>query len=123
MRVKLVGDMSGLRDGEPWPGPGEIVDVTDDEGTQMLINGMAVGPDQKHPEADRRAALRKFQAEQDKADQKDAAEQAKVDMKVAADRVDADQKRADARAEAERKALAGTGTAVTTTAVADRKAV
>jgi hypothetical protein len=111
--------MSGLRNGEPWPGPGEVMDLPEDEASQMLINGMAVGPDQKHPEADRRAAFRKYQEEQAKADQKAAVEQAKTDQKAAADRADADQKAAEARAEAERKALGVGAPVVTTTKAAN----
>lgn len=42
MRVKLKGDMSGTRDGVPWPCRGEEIDLPDDEGVALCAAGMAV---------------------------------------------------------------------------------
>jgi len=41
MRVKMIVQMSGTRDGEPWPGRGEIVDLPGEEAAQMCAAGMA----------------------------------------------------------------------------------
>jgi hypothetical protein len=42
MRVKMKVVMSGTRNGESWPLPGDDVDVPDDEGASMCANGLAV---------------------------------------------------------------------------------
>jgi len=41
MRVKIKGDMSGTRDGQPWPTRGEEIDLPDDEGAALCAQGMA----------------------------------------------------------------------------------
>jgi hypothetical protein len=41
MRVKLKSDVSGTRDGQPWPARGEEVDLPDDEGAALCAAGMA----------------------------------------------------------------------------------
>lgn len=41
MRVRLLGDISGTRDGQDWPPRGSIVDLPDDEATQLCRGGMA----------------------------------------------------------------------------------
>lgn len=41
MRVKLLIELSGDRDGRPWPARGEEVDLPDDEGALMCANGYA----------------------------------------------------------------------------------
>jgi hypothetical protein len=40
MRVRIEVDMSGTRNGIPWPSRGRIVDLPDDEARDMLHNGM-----------------------------------------------------------------------------------
>jgi hypothetical protein len=40
--VTMVGYVSGLRDGKPWPLPGHAVDLPDDEAIQLIGNQMAV---------------------------------------------------------------------------------
>jgi hypothetical protein len=37
MKVKITGD----RDGQEWPAPGEELTVPDDEGVHLCANGMA----------------------------------------------------------------------------------
>jgi hypothetical protein len=46
--VRLTTDISGTRDGQPWPGKGETVDVPDDEAAQLVDAGLAEDPD-AHP--------------------------------------------------------------------------
>jgi len=41
MQVKLLVDISGTRNGEPWPGRGESVDLPEDEARAMIAVGMA----------------------------------------------------------------------------------
>jgi hypothetical protein len=103
MRVKLVSDMSGLRNGEPWPGPGEVVDLTEDEANNMLINGTAVMPDQKHA-ADARFAAKQAADKKAEVDRKAGIEKAKADAKAAIDKAAAEQKALDDQAAADKKA-------------------
>lgn len=43
MKVRMVTQMSGVRhDGRPWPGPGNDLDVTNEEGAYLVHNGIAV---------------------------------------------------------------------------------
>lgn len=42
MIVRLVQEMSGLRDGVPWPARGELVDLPDEEAIRMCENRTAV---------------------------------------------------------------------------------
>ena len=42
MHVRLLGQMSGTRDGVPWPPRGSVVDLTDEEAISLCRNGMAV---------------------------------------------------------------------------------
>lgn len=41
MIVKMVGDVSGTRDGVPWPARGAEFDVGDDEGAALCASGLA----------------------------------------------------------------------------------
>ena len=41
MHVKLKVDMSGTRDGAPWPARGETLEVDDAEGADLCAAGMA----------------------------------------------------------------------------------
>lgn len=43
--VRMTGDMSGTRDGQNWPGPGETVEVTDAEARALKQGGMAQDED------------------------------------------------------------------------------
>jgi hypothetical protein len=41
MRVKMKVQVSGTRDGLPWPDRGETVDLPDEEAAQLCAAGMA----------------------------------------------------------------------------------
>lgn len=41
MKVKMKVDITGTRDGKPWPGIGEEVDLPDDEGKDLCAAGIA----------------------------------------------------------------------------------
>lgn len=42
MRVKMKADVSGTRNGRPWPVRGEVVEVGDQEGADLCAAGIAV---------------------------------------------------------------------------------
>jgi hypothetical protein len=42
MKVKLRGDISGSRDGQPWPPAGTELDLPDDEAATLCANGSAI---------------------------------------------------------------------------------
>ncbi|MEU9208545.1 hypothetical protein AB0D27_11465 [Streptomyces sp. NPDC048415] len=42
MKVRIKGDISGSRDGIPWPKRGETMELPDDEGTALCASGLAV---------------------------------------------------------------------------------
>lgn len=41
MKVRIKGDISGSRNGVPWPARGETIDLPDDEAAQMCESGLA----------------------------------------------------------------------------------
>ncbi|MCO5986568.1 hypothetical protein NE235_10685 [Actinoallomurus spadix] len=41
MRVKMRHQISGTRDGQDWPAPGEEIDLPEDEAVSVLNSGMA----------------------------------------------------------------------------------
>jgi hypothetical protein len=41
MKVQMKAQISGLRDGKPWPDVDEVVDLPDDEATQLVASGVA----------------------------------------------------------------------------------
>ncbi len=41
MRVRLLGDISGTRDGQNWPPRGSEIDLPDDEAVALCGQGMA----------------------------------------------------------------------------------
>lgn len=43
--VRLVGKISGTRDGKEWPAPGETIALPEDEANALLASGIAVKPD------------------------------------------------------------------------------
>lgn len=43
--VRMVGRISGSRDGKDWPAPGGTIELPTEEADALLINGMAVEPD------------------------------------------------------------------------------
>jgi len=46
MRVRLLVDVSGTRDGVPWPSRGNEMDLPDDEARQLVAATMAVPVDE-----------------------------------------------------------------------------
>lgn len=40
-KVRLLAQISGLRDGKPWPAAGNFVTVSDDEADTLIRNGQA----------------------------------------------------------------------------------
>ena len=42
MLVTMIGEISGARDGVPWPRIGESIDLPDDEAVLLIENRMAV---------------------------------------------------------------------------------
>lgn len=42
MLVKMTSDISGSRDGKPWPRPGFTLDVPETEARELIDQGMAV---------------------------------------------------------------------------------
>lgn len=41
MRVTMKAQVSGLRDGEPWPPVGGVIDVPDDEAVSLIAQSLA----------------------------------------------------------------------------------
>lgn len=41
MKVRMKVDMSGTRNGQPWPPRGEVADVDDREGADLCAAGIA----------------------------------------------------------------------------------
>lgn len=42
MKVEMKHEVSGTRDGEPWPPIGGEITVPDEEGAELCASGMAV---------------------------------------------------------------------------------
>jgi hypothetical protein len=42
VKVRIKGDISGSRNGVPWPKRGETMELPDDEGTALCASGLAV---------------------------------------------------------------------------------
>lgn len=40
-KVKMVARISGTRNGEDWPAPGEVADVSADEAAALIAAGLA----------------------------------------------------------------------------------
>lgn len=49
MKVRLAVDISGTRDGVPWPPKGSVIDLPSDEAKSMLHAGTAKSPDEDEP--------------------------------------------------------------------------
>lgn len=49
MRVRMLTQQSGTRDGENWPAPGEEVDLPDSEARALVSGGSAEPLDTDHP--------------------------------------------------------------------------
>lgn len=46
-KVEIVNRISGTRNGESWPAPGETLDVSDDEAETLIRQGNAKLPETK----------------------------------------------------------------------------
>lgn len=42
MRVRMTSQISGTRDGQPWPAPGQEIDLPDSEAQALISGGTAV---------------------------------------------------------------------------------
>lgn len=47
MRVQMVVQISGARDGADWPAPGGVLEVPAAEGAELVSNGFAKVPEGK----------------------------------------------------------------------------
>lgn len=52
MKITMVAEITGLRDGKPWPARGESITVPDDEAEVMIANNLA----KKYEKADESVA-------------------------------------------------------------------
>jgi hypothetical protein len=43
-KVRMIGQISGTRDGKDWPAPGGEITLPDDEANALIANGLAVDP-------------------------------------------------------------------------------
>lgn len=41
MKIRMKADISGVRDGHPWPRRGETVEVPDHQGADLCASGLA----------------------------------------------------------------------------------
>lgn len=41
MKVRLIVELSGARNGQPWPGRGEVVDLPADEAQELVVSRIA----------------------------------------------------------------------------------
>ena len=62
MKVRMKGDVSGSRNGVPWPARGEVMELPDDEGAQLCASGLATPV--KDTEDDVEKTVREDDAEQ-----------------------------------------------------------
>lgn len=61
MQVRIIQEMSGLRDGKPWPAVGELIEVPDAEAADLYRAQAAEPPeiaDQAKAEAEAQSAPR-----------------------------------------------------------------
>jgi hypothetical protein len=52
MKVKMIAQINGSRDGEDWPKAGAIADFPDAEAADLIMNGYAVDPTDVEDDAD-----------------------------------------------------------------------
>lgn len=50
MKVEMIATISGTRDGVDWPGIGGVLDVSEDEGKQLVAGSLARVPEKKSVE-------------------------------------------------------------------------
>lgn len=44
MKIQMIASISGTRDGADWPAAGELLDVPESEGAQLIAGGLAKLP-------------------------------------------------------------------------------
>lgn len=45
MKVQMIAQLSGTRNGQDWPLPGEVIDLPADEAAQLVANRLAREPE------------------------------------------------------------------------------
>lgn len=50
MKVRMIAQVTGTRDGELWPAPGGVIDVPADEAASLIAAGMAAAVEKSAPE-------------------------------------------------------------------------
>ena len=51
MKIRMLADVSGTRNGKDWPKRGEVVDLPDDEAKDLITSRMAAEVGDKEAEA------------------------------------------------------------------------
>jgi hypothetical protein len=52
MKVKMIAEIRGTRDGEDWPARGAIAEFPEDEAADLIMNGYAIDPADVEDSAD-----------------------------------------------------------------------
>ncbi len=52
MNIRMIGKVSGVRDGKSWPDAGETLDVPDDEAAALCASGLAEPVDARNAETE-----------------------------------------------------------------------
>lgn len=52
MLIRMKTNITGYRNGEPWPGPGELLECSDSEAADLIANGYAAATDSEETDAD-----------------------------------------------------------------------
>jgi len=50
MKVKMIAQITGTRDGEDWPRRGAVADLPDVEAADLITNGYAIDPSAIEPD-------------------------------------------------------------------------
>lgn len=53
MKIRMLVDMPGARDGEPWPGKGETADLPTATAAHLVASGVAEAADEPAPRKQR----------------------------------------------------------------------
>ena len=64
MKIKMKQQITGTRNAERWPAPGDTIVVGDDEGAELCAQGYAE-PVAEKPQPDKRATSRKTSTKKD----------------------------------------------------------
>ena len=52
MKVKMIAQLTGTRDGQDWPKAGSIAELPDAEAADLIMNGYAIDPADVEDSAD-----------------------------------------------------------------------